>query len=137
MPEPTRRVKHKEVGTEMIINEVDFDPKLHEAVDGKANERSSPTIEEYVAAGYQPTGYPPEGHKEVDSPGLKVHKAWLKIMANQNAETGAASGTGTGAPAPSTGAPATPAGAPAAPSTGSPAGTGSAPSTGAPAASKP
>jgi hypothetical protein len=34
-----------------------------------------PTIEVYVAAGYDPKGYPPEGFAEVDSPGLVRFKA--------------------------------------------------------------
>lgn len=124
MPEPTRKVKHKDSGDMMIINATDFDPKLHDPLDGKGNERSSPTVEEYVAAGYSPKNYPPEGHKEIDSPGLKVHNAW-KAMANQStgtgttgSEAGTGGTTGGSAPAPS----------------GQP-GTGGAPAGGAPAPS--
>lgn len=38
---PTVRVKHKVYKIEMIINESDFDDKLHEKIDVKVNETVS------------------------------------------------------------------------------------------------
>lgn len=34
-----------------------------------------PTLEEYIAAGYQPDTYPPSGYAEVPSPGLDAYRA--------------------------------------------------------------
>ena len=126
-PQPTRKVKNIETGDTWIINEEDFDPARHEPLDGKSKDRTSPTIEEYVGAGYNPNNYPPEGHKEIESPGLKVHKAWKAHVAREAvANSNLPASTPTQPSAPST-PPATPT-TPTTPSTPSTPGTPTTPS---------
>lgn len=42
----------------------------------KTDKSMSPTIEQYVAAGYPAASYPPSGYPEVDSPGLVAFRAY-------------------------------------------------------------
>ncbi len=59
---PTIRLKSGD--SFAIINEVDFDPAIHEPFDREpAGLRlDGPTIGEFVAAGYQASAYPPAGY---------------------------------------------------------------------------
>lgn len=44
------------------------------APDDQEPERIGPTFEEWVAAGYQAHGYPPQGYEERDSEGLRAYR---------------------------------------------------------------
>lgn len=58
-------------GDYVLINKADFDPAVHEAYEGgSASElrRDGPTVEEYVAAGYHASSYPPSGYASKSTP---------------------------------------------------------------------
>lgn len=54
----------------MLRPPTDVDP--HGSTD---HEAAAPTFEVYVAAGYSPDSYPPQGYPEVPSPGLTAFRA--------------------------------------------------------------
>ena len=69
MKVPTIRVKNGDSGSK-IINMSDYDPRIHESVGdapvyeiGGDLKDDGPTLAEYVAAGYKPSNYPPDGYK--------------------------------------------------------------------------
>jgi hypothetical protein len=53
---------------------------------------SGPTFEQFVAAGYKPEDYPPDGYDEIPSPGLEEFRALQAAMATAEPQRGVVTG---------------------------------------------
>jgi len=76
-------------GDHLVINASDFDASKHTLFVAPTAATFAPTLEQFVAAGYKPQHYPPQGFPAVDTAGLRAYRASVAAVAAPEPTAGA------------------------------------------------